>query len=116
MLHVYLCLSLNSCSRFNTFNTNLLTIPSQAMGILTMFLITFISELINERTFVSMMEDLWVFPFLVALYALPSSPNSWLFFVSTPYHLSKRVLIASQGLLTGLLSYPYVSLDISFSH
>jgi hypothetical protein len=61
------------------------------MGIVTMFLITLVSELVNERTVVSMMEDLWVLPFLVALYALPSNPNPWLFF----------------ALVTGLLSYPY---------
>jgi len=86
----YLTLLLRNAG-FNTFNTNLLTIPSQAMGIVTMFLITLVSELVNERTVVSMMEDLWVLPFLVALYALPSNPNPWLFF----------------ALVTGLLSYPY---------
>ncbi|KAF8551765.1 allantoate permease [Imleria badia] len=87
----YLTLLLRNAG-FNTFNTNLLTIPSQAMGIITMFVITLVSESVNERSIVSMMEDLWVLPFLVAVYALPSSPNPWLFF----------------GLLTGLLSYPYV--------
>ncbi|KAG2351135.1 major facilitator superfamily domain-containing protein [Suillus spraguei] len=76
---------------FNTFQTNLLTIPSQALGIVTMFVITLVSEFVNERSIVSMMEDLWTLPFLVALYALPSSPNPWIFFV----------------VVTGLLSYPY---------
>lgn len=76
---------------FNTFDTNLLTIPSQALGIVTMFLITLVSEFVNERSIVSMMEDLWTLPFLVALYALPSNPNPWIFF----------------AVLTGLLSYPY---------
>ncbi|KAG1826342.1 allantoate permease [Suillus variegatus] len=76
---------------FNTFNTNLLTIPSQAFGIITMFVITLVSEFFNERSIVSMMEDLWTLPFLVALYALPSSPNPWVFF----------------AVVTGLLSYPY---------
>ncbi|KAG1795331.1 allantoate permease [Suillus plorans] len=76
---------------FNTFDTNLLTIPSQAFGIITMFVITLVSEFVNERTIVSMMEDLWTLPFLVALYALPSSPNPWVFF----------------AVVTGLLSYPY---------
>ena len=58
------------------------------MGIINMFLITIVSELVNERTIVAMMEDLWVLPFLVALYALPSSPNPWLFFVCISRHLS----------------------------
>ncbi|KAG2130499.1 allantoate permease [Suillus cothurnatus] len=76
---------------FSTFDTNLLTIPYQALGIVTMFLITLISEFVNERSIVSMMEDVWTLPFLVALYALPSSPNPWIFF----------------AVVTGLLSYPY---------
>lgn len=76
------------------------------MGIINMFLITLVSELVNERTVVSMMENLWVLPFLVALYALPSSPNPWLFFVGLSHRLFERVLIDWQGLVTGLLSYP----------
>lgn len=86
----YLTLLLRS-SGFNTFNTNLLTIPSQALGIITMFVITIVSEFVNERSIVAMMEDLWTLPFLVALYALPNNPNPWIFFV----------------VVTGLLSYPY---------
>lgn len=78
-----------------------------------MFLITLVSEAVNERTIVAMMEDLWVLPFLVAIYALPSSPNPWLFFVSISHHLSGSVLIDLQGLVTGLLSYPYVSPSLS---
>ncbi|KAG1868533.1 allantoate permease [Suillus subluteus] len=76
---------------FDTFNTNLLTIPYQALGIVTMFLITLVSEFVNERSIVSMIEDVWTLPFLVALYALPSNPNPWIFF----------------AVVTGLLSYPY---------
>lgn len=86
----YLTLLLRN-SGFNTFNTNLLTIPSQALGIVTMFVITIVSEFVNERSIVAMMEDLWTLPFLVALYALPNNPNPWIFFV----------------VVTGLLSYPY---------
>ncbi|KAI6032227.1 allantoate permease [Pisolithus microcarpus] len=76
---------------FNTFQTNLLTIPYQALGIFTMFGITLLSEYVGERTFVAMLEDLWTLPFLVALYALPSGPNPWIFF----------------AIVTGLLSFPY---------
>ncbi|KAG2112311.1 allantoate permease [Suillus discolor] len=86
----YLTLLLTNIG-FNTFDTNLLTIPSLAIGIITMFWITLVSESVNERTIVSMMMDLWTLPFLVALYALPSNPNPWIFF----------------AVATGLLSYPY---------
>ncbi|KAG8216464.1 hypothetical protein J3R82DRAFT_6571 [Butyriboletus roseoflavus] len=63
------------------------------MGIITMFLIALVSELVNERTIIAMMENLWVLPFLVALYALPPNPNPWLFFVSLSRHISGSGLI-----------------------
>ncbi|KAH7917923.1 allantoate permease [Leucogyrophana mollusca] len=88
--NTYLTLLLTNIG-FNTFQTNLLTIPSTALGIVTMFIITLISESVNERSMVAMVEDLWTLPFLVALYCLPDNPNSWIFF----------------GIVTGLLSYPY---------
>ncbi|KAF8434495.1 allantoate permease [Boletus edulis BED1] len=86
---VYLTLSLRHAG-FNTFNTNLLTIPSQVTGMINIILLSLVSEWLSERTFVSMMENLWVLPFLVALYTLPSRSSPWLLF----------------GLLTGFLSHP----------
>ncbi|KIK70268.1 hypothetical protein GYMLUDRAFT_34764 [Collybiopsis luxurians FD-317 M1] len=86
----YLTLSLRNLG-FSTFTTNLLVIPSSVANMITMFAITMISEVLNERTFVSMAEDLWTLPFLVALYCLPEKPNQWIYF----------------GLASGLLSYPY---------
>ncbi|KAJ7028269.1 allantoate permease [Mycena alexandri] len=86
----YLTLSLKNIG-FKTFQTNLLTIPSTVAGIITMFVITLISETVNDRSWVSMAQDLWTLPFLVALYLLPAKPNQWVYF----------------GLASGLLSYPY---------
>ena len=68
--------------RFNTFETNLLTIPSAVATIITMWMITIISETIDDRSIVAMMEDLWLLPFLIALRALPDNPDPWLFYVS----------------------------------
>lgn len=51
----------------------------------TMFVITIVSEFVNERSIVAMMEDVWTLPFLVALYALPNNPNPWIFFVSNAF-------------------------------
>lgn len=67
--------------RFSTFTTNLLTIPSTMLGFVTMFLITLISESVNDRAIVSMAEDLWALPFLIAIYCLPANPNQWIYFV-----------------------------------
>lgn len=68
-------------TRFNTFETNLLAIPSIVMGIVTMFCITLISEIVDDRSLVAMAEDLWTLPFLIAIYLLPAKPNQWLFYV-----------------------------------
>ncbi|EPQ53585.1 MFS general substrate transporter [Gloeophyllum trabeum ATCC 11539] len=86
----YLTLSLRHIG-FNTFTTNLLTIPSQVLGIITMFAITLASEIVNDRSIVAMMEDVWALPCLVALYCLPDNPNPWVYF----------------AIATVLLSYPY---------
>lgn len=68
--------------RFGTFETNLLTIPQTVFGFISMFLITLFSEAVNDRAIVSMLEDFWALPFLVAIYCLPGDPNPWLYFVS----------------------------------
>ncbi|KAJ7098336.1 allantoate permease [Mycena epipterygia] len=86
----YLTLSLRNLG-FNTFQTNLLTIPSTVAGIFTMFGITLVSESVNDRSLVAMVQDIWTLPFLIALYLLPAHPNPWIYF----------------GLASGLLSYPY---------
>ncbi|TEB29990.1 allantoate permease [Coprinellus micaceus] len=86
----YLTLSLRNLG-FGTLQTNLLTIPSAAGTIVTMWIIAVISETVHDRAYVSMIEDLWCLPFLIALRTLPDSPNPWLFY----------------GLATALLSYPY---------
>ncbi|KII91276.1 hypothetical protein PLICRDRAFT_89604 [Plicaturopsis crispa FD-325 SS-3] len=86
----YLTLSLRKLG-FSTFKTNLLSIPYSALGIFTMFGVTFLSEHFNDRAFVASIEDIWTLPFLVALYVLPANPNPWVYF----------------GVSTGLLSYPF---------
>ena len=72
-----------TCNSFNTFQANLLTIPSTVIGMITMFAITLISEIVNDRSLVAMAEDLWTLPFLIAIYLLPDNPNPWVYYVST---------------------------------
>ncbi|KAJ3542646.1 hypothetical protein NMY22_g3433 [Coprinellus aureogranulatus] len=77
----YLTLSLRNLG-FNTFQTNLLTIPSAVGTMITMYVIAVISESVNDRAIVSMMEDVWCLPFLIALRALPDQPNPWIFYLT----------------------------------
>lgn len=86
----YLTLSLRQLG-FSTFQTNLLTIPSTVFGMITMFGITLISEVVDDRALVAMAEDFWALPFLVAIYCLPANPNPWIYY----------------GLASALVSYPY---------
>lgn len=67
--------------RFGTFETNLLTIPSTIFALISMFVVAILSEAVNDRAIISMLEDVWALPFLVALYCLPENPNPWLYYV-----------------------------------
>ncbi|KAK0192088.1 allantoate permease [Armillaria mellea] len=84
----YLTLSLRHIG-FNTFQSNLLAIPSTVAGMITNFGITLVSETVNDRSFVAMAEDFWTLPFLVV------------------HILSSGFAQPMAGLASGLLSYPY---------
>ena len=76
--------------RFGTFETNLLTIPSTVLGFITMWLVTLLSEAVNDRAIVSMLEDIWALPFLIAIYCLPEHPNQWIYYVRTRSPVMRR--------------------------
>jgi predicted MFS family arabinose efflux permease len=76
---------------YTTFQANLLAIPSQFLFALQLLIVTWISEKFQERSFISSLSNIWIFPWLIALITLPAKSNPW-----TRY-----------ALLTGLLSYPY---------
>ncbi|KAJ4393231.1 hypothetical protein N0V93_002439 [Gnomoniopsis smithogilvyi] len=90
----YLTLTLKSLG-FDTFTTNLLTIPSTAIGILTLLGITWISERVNERSLVSSFQAWWTLPCILAL-------RFW------PGVLTSSTAWSTFALVTVLLSYPYV--------
>ncbi|KFY38142.1 hypothetical protein V494_04504 [Pseudogymnoascus sp. VKM F-4513 (FW-928)] len=76
---------------FTVIETNLLTIPSTVGYCISMLIITAVSELVNNRSFISMAEDAWLLPCFVALIALPDPIGPWAYF----------------AIATVLLSYPY---------
>ncbi|KAI1459662.1 MFS general substrate transporter [Annulohypoxylon moriforme] len=76
---------------FNVIHTNLLSIPNVVGSSITMLLITALSELVNNRSFVSMAEDAWLLPCFAALIALPDPIGPWVYF----------------AIATVLLSFPY---------
>jgi predicted MFS family arabinose efflux permease len=76
---------------FSVFQANLLTIPSQFLMAVQLLIVTWLSERSRERAIISSLSNIWIFPWLVALVALPASSSTWIRY----------------ALLTGLLSYPY---------
>lgn len=86
----------------------MLTIPSTVCNFTNTFLVTVLSEAVNDRSIVAMLEDIWALPFLVAIYCLPANPNQWLYYVSIQYSsFALEISSCLQGLASGLLSYPY---------
>lgn len=87
----YLTLTLRSVG-FSTFTTNLLVIPSSVFHILTLLLLTRLSEWVGERSLVAMLQPLWTLPCIVALRFWPGViQDAW----------------GTYALVTVLLSYPY---------
>ncbi|KAG9729791.1 putative pantothenate transporter, partial [Aureobasidium melanogenum] len=87
----YLSLTLRQLG-FSTFNTNLLTIVPNAVTIITLLSLTWLSEKVKERSFVAAIQNLWLLPCLVALRWWPGSGKDvW----------------GTYALLVVLLGYPY---------
>ncbi|PTB70152.1 MFS general substrate transporter [Trichoderma citrinoviride] len=87
----YLTLTLRKIG-FDPFTTNLLTIPSNVFHIINLILITRLSEWLNERTLVSMLQMIWTLPCVIALRWWPGvMVDQW----------------GTFALVTVLTSYPY---------
>ncbi|CAK7564628.1 MAG: hypothetical protein SEPTF4163_002523 [Sporothrix epigloea] len=87
----YITLILKSAG-FSTFNVNLLAIPSSVFHIITLILLTRLSDYLKERTFVAMLQSIWTLPCVFALRFWPGLlHNRW----------------GTYALVTVLLSYPY---------
>ncbi|KAI1757563.1 major facilitator superfamily domain-containing protein [Xylaria castorea] len=77
---------------FDTFTTNLLQIPYNVFHIVTLLLLTRLSSYLGEMTLVSSLQNIWMFPTLVALRWWPGVvQDAW----------------GTYALITVLLSYPY---------
>lgn len=94
----YLTLTLRGLG-FNTFMTNLLIIPSEALSIIFILILTYTSEITGELTLTSMIGQIWALPFVLCLYILDiNTMNKW----------------SAWALMTLLLSYPNCKLTYPF--
>ena len=67
----YLTLILRSL-KFDTFETNLLTIPAYTLFIIQLIFWTWFSERINNRFAIIFMCQIWILPLVIALRVLPA--------------------------------------------
>ncbi|GAT26894.1 MFS transporter [Aspergillus luchuensis] len=79
----YLSLTLTRLG-FDTFDANMLSIPSAALQIILMLAVSKSSDIFGERTFHCFFGEFWSLPLLAALVALPNYGYNWArFAVST---------------------------------
>jgi MFS family permease len=90
---------------FNTFQTNLLTIPAYSLFIVQLLFWTWVSEKINQRIFIGLISQIWVLPLLIALETLPPvfHGSNWVKWVLStmiigyPYAHAVLVALASRN-------------------
>ncbi|EHK17223.1 uncharacterized protein TRIVIDRAFT_80526 [Trichoderma virens Gv29-8] len=77
----YLTLTLKQLG-FDTFQTNLLTIPSTVLHVIMMLALTYLAEAWGELTLTSLIGQIWVLPFLIYLNVVNTQlVNKWVFWV-----------------------------------
>ncbi|KAL3495459.1 major facilitator superfamily domain-containing protein [Aspergillus germanicus] len=90
-IRTYITLTLKGVG-FDTFVTNLLIIPYNITHILMLNGLTHLSERLNERSLVSMLQPLWVLPCIITLrFWSGAMVDAW----------------GTYSIMTVLLSYPY---------
>lgn len=72
----YLTLTLKRLG-FSTFNSNMLTVPSAFLQIITMLALAYSSNYFSERAFHCILGEFWIMPLLVALLTLPDGGREW---------------------------------------
>lgn len=78
----YLTLIIKSLG-FDTFQTNLLSIPAYALFIVQAIFWTWFSEKIKNRMLVVLICQFWMFPIVLALELLPNGSSAWARYVLT---------------------------------
>ncbi|KAF6825755.1 MFS transporter [Colletotrichum musicola] len=75
-VQAYLTLTLRRIG-FTTFNSNMLTVPSAVLQIITMLALAFSSDHWKERAFHCIFGELWIMPLLIGLLTLPDGGRDW---------------------------------------
>ncbi|CAD6441390.1 0507edf3-df38-4c38-8c09-2cc7e636c6ff [Sclerotinia trifoliorum] len=62
---------------YTTFDSNMLTIPSAALQVITMLVLAYSSDFFDERTFHCIFGEFWILPLLTALLTIPDGGRDW---------------------------------------
>ncbi|KAI0073949.1 MFS general substrate transporter [Panus rudis PR-1116 ss-1] len=89
--HTYLTLSLRNLG-FDTTMSNLLSIPSTALGIINLVVFCYLSEIIDSRIGSVVILQFWALPLLIALYSFNHNTSQWVYY----------------AVVTLITAYPYV--------
>ncbi|RCK65338.1 hypothetical protein Cantr_01260 [Candida viswanathii] len=86
---------LNRQLGFNTFDTNLLSIPPAALHIVFLLIITWFSEKVNERSLVAMIAPIYSIPLLAAIRWWPGAGKQvWVTYVLNMLYLGQPYIHA----------------------
>ncbi|WVQ74650.1 hypothetical protein IAR50_004252 [Cryptococcus sp. DSM 104548] len=75
-VNAYFTLTLKALD-FTTFQTNMLTIPSNVLFIIFNLTLAFTSKKVKERLLTSAVQPIWLLIFLIALVTLPDDASRW---------------------------------------
>jgi hypothetical protein len=98
----YLSLQIRSLG-FDTFETNLLTIPAYTIFILNLLFWTWASEKLNQRLLIGVIAEVWNLVMLIGLTTLPAKASPWsrwalaTLLVGSPYAHAIVVAITSRN-------------------
>jgi len=101
-MSAYLTLQLRDIG-FDTFQTNLLTIPAYLLFIFQLLFWTWISERWNQRFLVGLSSQIWALPLLLFLEYMPADTGNWIKYtvaallVGHPYVHAILVAITSRN-------------------
>lgn len=102
----YLTLNLRSMG-FDTFNTNLLTIPGYVLFAIQLLFWTRVSEWINNRFLVVLFASVWLFPLILSLRLLPDDASTWGRYVITVMVIGYPYVHSIIGTYTGVSFHCY---------
>lgn len=106
-VNAYLTLNLKALG-FDTFQTNLLTIPAYALFLTQLVFWTWYSEKINNRMAISFFYCFWCFVLLLALELLPSGSSPWSWYALTVLMVGFPYIHSINGTTRPKASVPFL--------